>query len=94
MNEHKTVKNRYGRFPSVRTSRPDRSLHKRNVPIFYTFDVSSIARAIFGVIIFQDFAGPSNQNGAFDLQTGRSGRPHSYDFSMGACSPVSGDLGI
>ena len=30
---------------------------------------------IFEVIIFQDFAAPSLQNGAFSLQTGRSGQP-------------------
>ena len=34
-----------------------------------------IARTIFGVIIFQDFAAPSLQNDAFDLQTGQSGQP-------------------
>ena len=34
-----------------------------------------IVRTIFGVIIFQDFAAPSLQNDAFDLQTGRSGWP-------------------
>ena len=34
-----------------------------------------IARTIFALIIFQDFAAPSLQNDSFDLQTGRSGRP-------------------
>ena len=29
----------------------------------------------FGVISFQDFAAPSLQNDAFDLQTDQSGRP-------------------
>ena len=34
-----------------------------------------MVRTIFGVIIFQDFAAPSIQNDAFDLQTGRPDRP-------------------
>ena len=34
-----------------------------------------IVNTIFRVIIFQDFAGPSLQSGAFDIQTGRSGWP-------------------
>ena len=38
-------------------------------------NVFKIARTSFGVIIFQDFAAPSLQNDALDLQTGQSGRP-------------------
>ena len=34
-----------------------------------------MVRTIFGGIIFQDFAAPSFQNDAFDLQTGRSSLP-------------------
>ena len=34
-----------------------------------------IACTSFGMIIFHDFAAPSLQINAFDLQTGRSGRP-------------------
>ena len=34
-----------------------------------------IARTVFGVISFQDFAAPSLQNDAFDLQAGRPDRP-------------------
>ena len=34
-----------------------------------------IARIIFGVKIFQDFAAPSLQNDAFDLQIGPPDRP-------------------
>ena len=33
------------------------------------------ARSIFGVIIFQDFAAPSLENDAFDLQAGRTDLP-------------------
>ena len=37
---------------------------------------------IFEVIIFQDFAAPSLQNGAFSLQTGRSGQPVLMQFQQ------------
>ena len=70
-----------GCFSFEKTDSPDRSVCRRNLPIlritFYSSNSNffKIARTLFRVIIFQDFAAPSLQNRAFDLQTGQSGRP-------------------
>ena len=48
----------------------------RTTFILWVFRISSNwTRTIFGVIIFQDFAAPSLQNAAFDLQKGQPDRP-------------------
>ena len=69
----------YSCLTFVRTGHPDQSVCEQNVPKvkFYpsTLNFFKIVHTIFRVIIFQDFAAPSLQNDAFDLQTSLSGQP-------------------
>ena len=79
----------YGRFPLIKTGHPDRSICKTectNLTYPCPSNFFKMARTIFGVIIFRDFAAPSLQNGAFDLQIGRqdhsilaNGKHSTYD---------------
>ena len=61
-----------GRFPFVRTGRPDRrSVHKRKCSNLKDKFCARPASTIFGLIIFQDFPAPSLQMDAFDSTWGQ-----------------------